>query len=832
MATARNSKTRKNTVRSTWQDPLASAFRRWGYLAADLDALGRLEPYEHADITDAVRGARKSDVDRWRRIYCGPVGVEFMHLIDRDRAIWIAERMEAQATLDNQELILWRLATAELFERFLHARYVGSKRYSLEGVAGIIPLMDSILETFAELDGEYVVVAMSHRGRLNVLANVVGISGDELFAGLEDMDPKSVLGSGDVKYHLGATGVYKTRFNKSIRVHLVSNPSHLEAVDPVVMGRVRAKQDRMSGKGVEKILSLTLHGDAAFAGQGITAETLNLADLDGYSVGGTIHVIVNNLIGFTADYPLLHSSRFSSDLGKRLSIPIIHVNGEDPEALIHAGRMAMEYRKEFRQDVVVDVIGYRRYGHSEVEDPSTTQPLLYERIKDRPMLWELYAEGLNKGTEPLEQMREEIWTRLADEQDAGRKRSDRPLMRTLPPYWDPYIGEYYDPSFEVETGLSHERLREIGKRLTSVPDDLHVHPKIQRLFEQRRKMVDGKHPVDWGMAEGLAFGSVLWDGMPVRLAGEDSRRGTFNQRQAVVVDTKTGREYVPMTHLRTGQGNFTVIDTPLSEAAALGFEYGYSRDYPDALVCWEAQFGDFANGAQTIIDQFIAAGEDKWRLLSGLVLLLPHGFEGQGPEHSSARLERFLQLAAEDNIQVAQPSRSCHYFHLLRRQALTRWRKPLILFTPKSLLRAPRASSAIESFTTDGCFAPVSSAGAAGNAERVLICSGKIAHELEAELERRGDSKTTIITLVQLYPFPQKAVEQEIQKHPSARKVVWVQEEPANMGALAYVRPRLQRLVGNRHVTTVKRSESASPATGSAKAHALEQAALIRLAFA
>lgn len=406
MATARSSKTSKKTGRSAWQDALAGAFRRWGYLAAGLDALGRLQPYEHPDIADAVKGAAKTEIERWRRIYCGPVGVEFMHLVDRERAMWVAEWMENEDSVHDQASILARLARAELFERFLHARYVGSKRYSLEGVAGIIPLIDSILETFAELHGEFVVIAMSHRGRLNVMANVVGIPGEELFAGLEDMDAKSVLGSGDVKYHLGATGAYKTQSGKTIRVHLVSNPSHLEAVDPVVMGRVRAKQDRMGEEGVHKILSLTLHGDAAFAGQGITAETLNLADLNGYSIGGTIHVVVNNLIGFTAEYPLLHSSRFSSDLGKRQSIPIIHVNGEDPEAVTRAGRMAMEYKKQFGGDVVIDVIGYRRYGHSEVEDPSTTQPLLYEKIKDRPMLWELYAKHLNKSPDSLEQMRE------------------------------------------------------------------------------------------------------------------------------------------------------------------------------------------------------------------------------------------------------------------------------------------------------------------------------------------------------------------------------------------------------------------------------------------
>jgi 2-oxoglutarate dehydrogenase E1 component len=833
MKTKRESRVSGNKATGrAWHDPLAAAFRRWGYLQADLDWLGRMKPFEHPDIADALEGAGEDEANHWRQVYCGTIGVEFMHMIHQDRARWLAARLEAEPPGEPSEWILERLAAAELFERFLHARYVGSKRYSLEGVGGMIPLMDSVLETFADRGGEFALIAMSHRGRLNVIANVVGTSGADLFAGLEDVDPKSVLGSGDVKYHLGATGDYRTRSGKTIRTHLVSNPSHLEAVNSVVMGRVRAKQDRLGHDGPQKIISLTLHGDAAFAGQGITAETLNLADLPGYTIGGTVHIIVNNLIGFTAEFPLLHSSRFSSDLAKRLSAPIFHVNGEDPEAIWRVGALATEYKMEFGGDVFVDLIGYRRYGHSEVEDPSTTQPLLYATIKERPMLWELFAEKLGRSKVSLTGTQERIWERLGKEQEEGRTRRDRPLMRKLPPYWDPYAGGRYDAAREVETGVPPERLQEIGDRVTVVPDGFHIHPKIARLFEERRAMVRGERPVDWGMAETLAFGSLLWDGTPVRVAGQDSRRGTFNQRNTVLVDVTNGKEYVTLEHLHETQGRFTIVDSPLSEAAALGFEYGYSRDYPEALVCWEAQFGDFANGAQTIIDQFISAGEDKWKLLSGLVLLLPHGFEGQGPEHSSARLERFLQLGAEDNIQVAQPATAGQYFQLLRRQALTTWRKPLVVFTPKSLLRARSASSTVESLSSSGVFSPVNGDARVQDAERLLICSGKIAHELEAERDRIEDSRTAIITMVQLYPFPVAQLEEEMGKHPSARKVVWVQEEPANMGALAYVRPVLQRILGSRHLTTVKRSESASPATGSAKAHALEQAALIKLAFA
>jgi 2-oxoglutarate dehydrogenase E1 component len=625
--------------------------------------------------------------------------------------------------------------------------------------------------------------------------------------------------------------VHTTPSGRTIEVHLSSNPSHLEAVDPVIAGRVRARQDRIGDEGRGKILCITLHGDAAFAGEGVAAETLNLGGLPGYRVGGTIRIIVNNLIGFTADYPKLHSSRYSSDAAKRGSVPVVHVNGEDPEALHRAGQLAVGFRSQFGDDAIIDLVGYRRYGHSEVEDPSISQPLLYRKIANRPMLWQIYAERVGMDPATLEELRNRIWAGLEREHETGRSRLHRPVMHRLPPYWAPYRGGPYIPALEVETGVDEDRLREAAERLTSYPEGFNVHPKIKRLFEQRRKMASGELLVDWGMAEALALGTLLWEGVPVRLAGQDSRRGTFNQRHAVVIDTETGADYYPLAHLHPNQARFTVLDSPLCETAALGFEYGYSRDYPDALVCWEAQFGDFANVAQPIIDQFICAGEDKWRLLSGLVLLLPHGFEGQGPEHSSARIERFLQLAGEDNIQVCQPSTSCQYFHLLRRQALRLWRKPLVVFTPKSMLRAESASSPIGTFTSSGCFKPVLPDAGSSGAERLLICSGKIAHELKAERERRQEAKTAVICLAQLYPFPKNELRAELDKHPAVRKVVWVQEEPANMGALNYVRPLLQRLLGEKHLVTVKRSESASPATGSVKAHKLEQEALIRLAF-
>ncbi|MFQ5511879.1 MAG: 2-oxoglutarate dehydrogenase E1 component [Candidatus Krumholzibacteriia bacterium] len=813
-------------------DPLANAFRRWGYLQARLDALERLGEFHHPDISDAVASAPAADVQLWREVYCGAIGVEFMHLIDRRRARWVADWMEAPADPPDLQRILKQLAATELFERFLHARYVGSKRYSIEGVAGVVPLLAGIFDVFADGGGECAVIAMSHRGRLNVMANIVGIPGAEIFAEQEDVDPKSVLGSGDVKYHLGATGEFEAASGRRLAVHLASNPSHLEAVGPVVAGRVRAKQDRIGEGARGKILPVTLHGDAAFAGQGITAETLNLSGLPGYSVGGTIRVIVNNLVGFTARPGALHSSRFSSDLGKRLSIPIIHVNGEEPGALARAGRMATEYRTAFGDDVIIDLIGYRRYGHSEVEDPSTTQPLLYARIKDRPMLWELCADRIGVGGDEREALRKRIWERLVREQEAGRSIDERPTMRTMPSYWDGYRGGPDDTATPVDTVVPRDRLLAIAEAMATTPDGFHVHPKVARVLERRVDMVRGDRAVDWATAESLAFGSLLAEGVPVRLAGQDSRRGTFNQRHAVLIDVTDESEYTPLAHLAPDQGRFTVLDSPLSEAAALGYEYGYSRDYPDALVCWEAQFGDFANGAQTIIDQFLAAGEDKWGLLSGLVVLLPHGYEGQGPEHSSARLERFLQLAAEDNMQVCQPATSCQYFHLLRRQALQEWRKPLVMLTPKGLLRAEAASSPIDAFTANRCFRLVLPDTKIEDARRVLVCSGKIVHDLRKERDLQGETATAVISLSQLYPFPERELEAELARHRSAGKVVWVQEEPANMGALAYVRPHLQRVLGDRHLTTIKRSASASPATGSSKAHNLEQQALIRLAFA
>ena len=810
---------------SAERERVFDAFRRLGYLEASLDPLGFFGPVKQPEL-DQLTG---DTADEARRIYSGSIGAEFMHLPEPERRRWIADRLEQPLPQLNQQKILERLVRADLFEQVLQARYLGTKRFSLEGITALIPLLDSILDALGEQGAVESVMAMSHRGRLNVMVHAACKPPHEVVAGFEDVDPRSVLGAGDVKYHVGATGTYVTSAGKQIGIHLVSNPSHLEAVDPIAMGRVRAKQTRLGPGSAKKIVPIVMHGDAAFAGQGIWAETLNLADLKAYTVGGTIHIIVNNLIGFTTRPPQEHSSRFASDIAKRQSVPVFHVNGEDPDAVVRVGQLAAEYRAEFGSDVVVDIIGYRRHGHSEVDDPTITQPRLYDAIKNHAPLWKIYAGQISADrTQIVEAIRKEYET----EQSKAREIKKIPRLRTLPKYWSAYHRGRFNPSYEVDTGLAPEKLAEITDALVRVPEGFHVHPKITKLLEQRAEMGRGQRAVDYGFAEALALGSVLLEGNPVRLTGQDTQRGTFNQRHAVLVDTESEQEHVSLAHLASDQPFVEVANSPLSEAGCVGFEYGFSRDYPEALVLWEAQFGDFANGAQVIIDQFISAGEDKWDLPSGVVMLLPHGYEGQGPEHSSARIERFMQLAGEENMQIAQPSTAAQYFHLLRRQVRRPWRKPLIIFTPKSMLRHPDASSSIDEFSQPR-FLPVVPEREIEDAKRILIASGKVGHELRAERRRRKDTSTAILFLDQLYPLPRPEILAAIEQHPNAREVVWVQEEPKNMGALFFVVPRIAQLIQSKglKMRSIKRSPSASPATGSAKAHELEQKTLLSLAF-
>jgi 2-oxoglutarate dehydrogenase E1 component len=804
-------------------------FRRWGYLAADLDPFGRLPPDVHPELGDL----RDPAVARLREIYCGPIGVEFMHIPDLARRRWIQERMEGPAPEIDGSRAFEEVVRAETFEQVLQARYLGTKRFSIEGVAALIPMLSALLEGAARHDAVQAVLAMSHRGRLNVMLHTVGRSAAELFAGFEDVDPRSILGGGDVKYHMGATGTFRAGDGREIALHLLSNPSHLEAVDPVAAGRARAKQVRLGDADGRKVLPIIVHGDAAFAGQGILAETLSFADLPAYRVGGTLHVIANNLIGFTTEPQSYQSSRYSSDVARRLPIPILHVNGEDARAVLCAAALAVDFRYAFGDDVVIDLIGYRRHGHSEVDDPTITQPLLYKKIERHPVLWKIFAPQLGIS----EARGEEIVARVRAELDAAQKEAaaleKKPTLRTMPSYWDAFKGGHYKGEYEVATGVPAAELGRIAALLTRPPAGFAVHEKIAKLLEQRAEMGQGRRPLDYGMAEALAFGSLLLQGVPVRMSGQDSRRGTFNQRHAVLIDVETGGEHLPLQHLDPAQARCEIYDSFLSEAAVVGFEYGYSRDFPEALVLWEAQFGDFANGAQIIVDQFVTAGEDKWGLLSGLVMLLPHGYEGQGPEHSSARMERYLQLAAEDNIQVAQPTTAAQYFHLLRRQALRPWRKPLIVLTPKSMLRHKDSSSPLEELTRERFLNVLADQAAEpSEVERVLLATGKIAHELRRERDRRQDRGTAVIALEQLYPFPAHELTAELERFPKLREVIWVQEEPANMGALFFVTPSLQRLLGRTPLRSVKRSASGSPATGSAKAHTMEQKTLLALAFA
>ena len=802
---------------------IMDGFRRWGYLQAKLDPLGQyLQPQMIPELEVAGPIA-----ERARRLYCGTIGIEFMHLAEVAKRQWIEDRFERDEPAPDRRRILELLVRADIFEQVLQSRYPGTKRFSLEGVTALIPFLDTLLHCAAERGMSQAILAMSHRGRLNVMANVIGIAPAAIFSKFEDIDPRSVLGSGDVKYHLGATGQWKDAGGNTIDLHLVSNPSHLEAVDPVAMGRVRAKQDRFGSQGKDRVLPVLIHGDAAFAGQGICAEALNLASVDGFSVGGSIQVVVNNLIGFTAGPNESNSSLFASDVAKRLDIPVLHVNAEDPDSVVRAARFAADYRYTFHTDVLVDLIGYRRYGHSEIDDPTITQPLRYGRIKNHAPLYRIYSEQIE--VDPAELVNQVQSALAAEKYVAGRMRKSASLA-TLPAYWGPYHGGCYKTEDELDTGIPIERLRKISEGLIAHPGGFHIHPKIRKLLEQRAEMGRNKRPVDYAMAEALAFGSLLLEGRPVRLSGQDSRRGTFSQRHSVLVDTETEQTYIPLAHLGPDQARFEVYNSILSEAAVLGFEYGFSRDYPEALVLWEAQFGDFANGAQVIIDQFIAAGEDKWDLLSGLVLLLPHGYEGQGPEHSSARIERYLQLAARDNIQICQPSTAAQYFHLLRRQALRSWRKPLIVFTPKSMLRHPDAGSHLEEFAAPG-FRKVLLETEIENPKRLLFCTGKIGHELRMERARRKDANTGILSVEQLYPWPADEIAAALGRYPKAHEIVWVQEEPANMGAFPFVVSRLRRLARGRQVHSVKRSAAASPATGSAKAHTLEQKTLLAASF-
>jgi 2-oxoglutarate dehydrogenase E1 component len=827
-----------------------------GHLIADLDPLRWRKPQLPLELDPATYGLTIWDLDRefftdglagsdvmklgdilglLRNAYCRTVGVEYMHIQEPDQKRWIQEHVEGvstELTKDEQLYILSRLNAAEAFERFLHTKYVGHKRFGLEGGESAIPLVDTILDEAARAGQAEVVIGMSHRGRLNVLANIIGKSYRELFKEFEgDIDPGTTQGSGDVKYHKGATGKYAGFSGTEIPVTLASNPSHLEAVDPVVEGMARAKQDLLPDRtGEYPVLPLLLHGDAAFAGQGVVAETLNLSALRGYGTGGTVHLVINNQVGFTTSPESARSSVYATDVAKMVQAPIFHVNGDDPEACVRVARLAFAFRQAFKKDVVIDMVCYRRFGHNETDEPSYTQPQMYERIESRRSVRKLYTEALiNRGEltiDEAEKSLDDFSARLQQALDETRQAAP-PKPTELPP--DVRLGEVAP---RVETGVERDVLDRVAAALHTPPDGCMVHPKLAKQLEQRAAMYQGGE-VDWGLAESLAFGSMLLEGTDIRLTGQDTRRGTFSQRHAVLVDYECGVEHIPLAALDAHQGRFFIYDSLLSEYAALGFEYGYSVVHKDALVAWEAQFGDFANGAQIIIDQFIAAADDKWGQTSGLVLLLPHGYEGQGPEHSSARIERFLQLAAEGNLQVVDCTTSAQYFHLLRRQVHRDIRVPLVVFTPKSLLRAKAARSPVEDLASGAFFEVLDDERVEDPSaiERVVLATGKVGVDAIAARDKAG-AKAAIVRVEQLYPWPEEQIAAAVARYEHATEVVWLQEEPQNMGSWHFVQHRLDALLGADYpLRVVSRVESGSPATGSAAMHQLEQADLLERAL-
>jgi len=839
---------------------LINMYRVRGHLIADLDPLHVEPPTTFPELDLETYGLSIWDLDRTfvcdglagrqeatlqeiltvlRDAYCRTMGIEYMHIQNPAQKSWIQQRVEGVTpapSVEEQHRLLERLIAAEVFERFLHTRYVGQKRFGLEGAESAIPALDALLDAATSEGVRDAVIGMAHRGRLNVLANLVGKSYGEIFGEFEgNLDPESVQGSGDVKYHKGASGDYKSASGATLRLTMVSNPSHLEAVDPVVEGVARAKQDRIlpPSDGTQPdeqlashpVLAVLVHGDAAFAGQGVVAETLNLSGLSGYRTGGAIHLVINNQVGFTTAPAAARTSFYATDVAKMVQSPIFHVNGDDPEACARAMRLAFEFREAFSKDVVVDLVCYRRHGHNEGDDPSYTQPLMYKVIDAKRSVRKLYTEALvRRGDltlEEAEQSLDEFNAKLQAVLDEVRERSV-PVLSSVPRAVVPE-----DPP-SPPTGVDAGRLRTLAAATTTVPDDFTVHPKLARLFATRAEHVT-RDEIDWPLAEALAIGSLLTDGTDVRLVGQDTRRGTFSQRHAALVDYQTGREYVPLCHLDGATGRFTVRDSLLSEYAALGFEYGYSVERPETLVAWEAQFGDFVNGAEIIIDNFLVAAEDKWGQEAGVTLLLPHGYEGQGPEHSSGRIERFLSLCARNNMRVAVPSSAAQYFHLLRSQVRRARTTPLICFTPKSLLRSRVTQTTFEALSTGRFLEVCDDPGADPSVvTRVVLATGKVAHEALARRDERGIGAVAVVRVEQLYPWPDAMLTEVLARYGGAIEVCWLQEEPENMGAWPFVHHQLHRALRPTHALRhVGRAESASPATGSALVHAAEQSDLL-----
>ena len=862
---------------------LIESYRLHGHMAATVDPLGRPRKATTPALDPAYFGLTEEHMDRqfdpgllmpggnatlrqiWSRLqntYCRNVGVEYWHIPDLEQRTWLQARMEACENrqvppVAEQKRLLNQMAGIESVDKFLHSKFIGAKRFSISGAEAMIALLDCMIEEGAELGVREIILGMAHRGRLNVLMNIMGKSVADVFSEFEKGDPWESIGSGDVKYHMGYFRQYTTEKGHEMYLALAFNPSHLEAIAPVIQGRVRGKQDAIGDHGGEKVMGVTIHGDAAFAGQGIVQETLNMARLRGYRVGGTIRIVINNQVGFTTDPSDARSTIYSSDAAHLLQVPVFHVNGDDVEAAAYVARTAMAFRQRFKSDVVVDLVCYRKFGHNEGDDPSFTQPLMYDLIKAHPSVRAIYQQQLiARGTvdEAEANALDERWTKQYDDAlTQARSNARKPRKAPMHGVWQSYRGGPDADTPEVPTAVDQGTFDRLAARLTRWPDDFNLHPKLQRLVADAKEMLAGHQPLNWQMGEMTAYASLLAAGINVRFSGQDSQRGTFSHRHAVYTDIKTGRAWSPLYELNDGtptpQGKFEIYNSPLSEYAVLAFEFGYSLIAPGALVIWEAQFGDFVNGAQIIIDNFLVSGEDKWNRLNGLVLMLPHGFEGQGPEHSSARLERFLQLAAEDNIQVCNLTTPAQVFHALRRQVLRPWRKPLILMTPKSLLRSRPSFSPVAEFVDGGFRRVIDDAAVTDPSKitRIMLSAGKVYYDLHEERERLAADKVALVRVEQLYPFPTPQLAATLARYPNASEILWVQEEPKNMGSWTFVRPLLEELLAATPAADaaaappmqrfsparyVGRVASASPATGSPDSHALERKLILEEAFA
>ncbi|UYN95744.1 MAG: 2-oxoglutarate dehydrogenase E1 component [Enhydrobacter sp.] len=861
----------EETIRAAAHDTaralmLIRAYRIRGHLEADLDPLGLVRQAPHRELDPAAYGFGEADWDRpilifgslalgdsatlrqimerLRKTYCGKIGVEFMHISDPDQKAWIQERIEhienhTEFTVEGRKAILRRVVEAEGLERYLHVKFVGTKRFGLDGGESLIPAIEQILKRGGQLGVKEVMIGMPHRGRLNTLVHVMHKSYTALFSEFQgrSSQPEEMRGSGDVKYHLGASADREFDGN-TVHLSLSPNPSHLEAVNPVVLGKARAKQDQRRDADRSQVMAILMHGDAAFAGQGLVAESLDLSDLGGYRIGGTIHFVVNNQIGFTTLPTYSRSGPYCTEVAKIVQAPILHVNGDDPESVVHCARIATEFRQHFKRDIVIDMFCYRRHGHNESDEPMFTQPLMYKEIGGHKTVKEVYAgrlqqEGVVDVGEVAgmdAELREKLDTALEAATNFKPNKAD-----WLEGKWAGFTVAPGEEDRKGQTAIDLDLFRKVGMAISEPPKNFDLNRKIVRLQQEKRKTIDTGRDIDWATGEALAFGSLLVEGTPVRLSGQDSGRGTFSQRHSVLVDQSNEAKYVPLNNIGEGQAHLEVIDSPLSEAGVLGFEYGYSLAEPNALVLWEAQFGDFANGAQVIIDQFISSAESKWLRMSGLVMLLPHGYEGQGPEHSSARLERYLQLSGEDNWQVIAPTTPANYFHALRRQMRRTFRKPLIVMTPKSLLRHKDCVSTAADFGPGSSFrrilAETDALADDGAIRRVVLCSGKVYFDLVAERRKRKIDDIAIIRIEQLYPFPFTRLGVRLSQYPNA-EVVWCQEEPENMGAWHFVDRRIERALASldvkaRRPVYIGRAEAASPATGSARTHLKEQADLV-----